>query len=216
MGFAYRPLGITCAAVFLSTTRPQATVWHGKKADGTPAARMSQAEAQQLVRQLKKLVDDGYTLPDLERTRLRLRHPGRRVKRWAGMPEISIRACGHDVPRLLRSRISRSVEQGCRSAADPGGSRRACRDIWRRDFWADGEHAKVLDYVAEDVRIARDIARACEKKRRFQWITGRGKPSSMPLPNGWLTVAEAMNLPEPDTSWMSSPIPRHRFTGWLK
>jgi hypothetical protein len=36
------------------------------------------------------------------------------------------------------------------------------------------------------------------------------------LPHGWLTVSKALLLPEPDTSWMSNPISRREFTGWIK
>jgi hypothetical protein len=37
----------------------------------------------------------------------------------------------------------------------------------------------------------------------------------MRLPDGWLTVREALELPLPNTSWMDEPWPRERFTGWL-
>ena len=82
-------------------------------------------------------------------------------------------------------------------------------------LWAQGRYQEVLDYVAQDVRIAFQIARVCEQKRRFQWKTQRGKTSSLNLPQGWLTVREAMRLPPPDTSWMDRAIPRRTFTNWL-
>jgi len=37
----------------------------------------------------------------------------------------------------------------------------------------------------------------------------------MPLGGGWLTVREALELPEPDTSGMSDPLPKNNFTDWL-
>ncbi len=37
----------------------------------------------------------------------------------------------------------------------------------------------------------------------------------MPLARGWLTVTDALRLPEPDTSWMSSPLKRRDFMGWI-
>ena len=37
----------------------------------------------------------------------------------------------------------------------------------------------------------------------------------MALPEGWLMVSEALELPLPDTSWMDSPWPREKFTGWM-
>ncbi len=210
---SYRPLGITCAAVFLDDAS-EATVWHGKNADGTPAARMSQPEAQQLVKQLEKLVDDGYTLLT-----------------WNGLgfdfdilaeESDAVAECGklavEHVDMMFHVFCDRGFPVALNKAAEAlkiQGKPEGMSGYLAPRLWADGEHDKVLDYVAEDVRIARDIAKACETRRRFQWITGRGKPSSMPLPNGWLTVAEAMKLPEPDTSWMSRPIPRRRFTDWL-
>jgi RNase H-like protein len=210
---SYRPLGITCAAVFLDDAS-EATVWHGKNADGTPAARMSQPEAQQLVKQLERLVDDGYTLLT-----------------WNGLgfdfdilaeESDAVAECGklavEHVDMMFHVFCDRGFPVALNKAAEAlkiQGKPEGMSGYLAPRLWADGEHDKVLDYVAEDVRIARDIAKACETRRRFQWITARGKPSSMPLPNGWLTVAEAMRLPEPDTSWMSRPIPRRRFTDWL-
>jgi len=59
------------------------------------------------------------------------------------------------------------------------------------------------------------IAQGSEQRRRFEWITRKGTKSAMPLPTGWLTVREALGLPEPDTSWMSNPLKRRDFTAWL-
>jgi hypothetical protein len=82
-------------------------------------------------------------------------------------------------------------------------------------LWAQGRHQAVLDYVSQDVRIAMQIAEAAEKRRKFEWITRKGTKSALPLPRGWLTVSEALVLPEPDTSWMSNPMKRQDFIGWL-
>ena len=46
--------------------------------------------------------------------------------------------------------------------------------------------------------------------------SARGRPMSLPVKPGWLTVREAISSPEPDTFWMSEPIPRSTFTGWLE
>ncbi len=83
-------------------------------------------------------------------------------------------------------------------------------------LWAQGKYQEVLDYVAQDVRIAMGIALKCEERRKFEWITRKGSKSSLNLPQGWLTVGKALLLPEPDTSWMSSPINRRAFTGWIE
>ena len=82
-------------------------------------------------------------------------------------------------------------------------------------LWAEGRHQEVLDYVTQDVRMAMQIAEAAEKQRRFEWITRKGTKSKMPLPGGWLSVREALGLPEPDTSWMSNPLKRQDFITWF-
>ena len=61
-------------------------------------------------------------------------------------------------------------------------------------LWAEGRHQEVLDYVAQDVRMAMQIAEAAEKRRKFEWITRKGTKSSMALPKGWLTVREALTF----------------------
>lgn len=82
-------------------------------------------------------------------------------------------------------------------------------------LWAQGHFKEVLAYVAQDVQTAMRIAQACEQRRIFEWITRKGTKNSMPLTSGWLTVREALRLPEPDTSWMSAPLSRREFTAWL-
>lgn len=63
--------------------------------------------------------------------------------------------------------------------------------------------------------VALEIARTCEKRRSFGWVTRRGTTSSMTLSRGWLTVRDALGLPVPDTSWMDHAIPQRQFTQWL-
>jgi hypothetical protein len=83
-------------------------------------------------------------------------------------------------------------------------------------LWAQHQFQIVMDYVAQDVRTTLQVAETCEERRSFEWITRRGTHSRMPLQGGWLTVRDALKLPEPDTSWMSDPLKRQRFTQWLE
>jgi hypothetical protein len=83
-------------------------------------------------------------------------------------------------------------------------------------LWAAGQHQQVLDYVAQDVRAAMAVCINAEQRKGIRWITRKGTPSACPLPNGWLTVLQARELPEPDTSWMSDPLTRASFLGWIR
>jgi hypothetical protein len=82
-------------------------------------------------------------------------------------------------------------------------------------MWAEGKRQEVMEYVAQDARTTLELATSCERQRRFRWRTRRGTTADFQLPEGWLTVRQAQDLPEPDTSWMSNPLRRGNFTGWL-
>ena len=209
----HRPLGISCAATLPSDTA-QPILWHGKTRDGLPAGRMSQDDAQGLVQYLSRMAADGY-----------------RILTWNGLgfdfdilaeesgAAASCKECalGH-VDMMFHVFCSLGYPIALDKAAQGmglPGKPPGMSGLKAPKLWAEGHFKEVLEYAAQDVRIAMQIAQACEQRRRLEWITRKGTKSSMPLTNGWLTVKEALLLPEPDTSWMSTPLPRRDFTAWL-
>ncbi len=211
---AYRPLGISCAAA-LQCDSQEPVIWHGKNADGSPAGRMSQAEAKGVVLELTNWVADGYTLLT-----------------WNGLGfDFDVlgeeSGCRDECKELAMNHVDMmfhvfcdrgfpvAIDKAAQALGIPGKPPGMSGMLAPR-LWAQGRFQDVLDYVAQDVRIALDVARICERRRRFKWITQKGATRSMDLPQGWLTVSDAMRLPKPDTSWMDSAIPRRAFTGWLK
>ena len=82
-------------------------------------------------------------------------------------------------------------------------------------LWQEGEHLKVLEYLQQDVQTLIDLWAVVDGLRKLTWISNKGYPQRLPLPKGWLTVEQALKLPLPDTSWMSNPWPRSKFSGWL-
>jgi hypothetical protein len=209
----HRPLGISCAAT-LASDADQPLLWYGKTRDELPEKRMSREDAQSLVQYLSSMTERGF-----------------RILTWNGLgfdfdilaeesgAAASCRECalGH-VDMMFHVFCSLGypialdrAAQGLGLPGKPPGMSGAKAP----QLWAQGRFKEVLDYVAQDVRIAMQIAQACEQRRRLSWITRKGTTSSMPLTNGWLTVREALRLPEPDTSWMSAPMSRRDFTAWL-
>jgi hypothetical protein len=209
----HRPLGITCAAT-LASDSSDLRLWHGKKSDGSPAERMTPADALGLVQYLSRLAADGFT-----------------ILTWNGL--------AFDFDILAEESASGGICHGCALvhvdmmfhifcslgypvALDKGalgmglpGKPAGMTGIQAPKLWAEGRFQDVLDYVSQDVRTALQIAQISEERRRFEWITRKGTKSTLPLSKGWLTVQEAMKLPIPDTSWMSNPMKRGDFTTWL-
>jgi len=80
--------------------------------------------------------------------------------------------------------------------------------------WRAGNHKRVFEYVLGDVRMTSEITAAILRRRKIAWVTQKGKPSSVPVPQ-LRTVEDCMSDPMPDQSWMSHPIPQKKFSGWL-
>lgn len=210
----HRPLGISCAAGLCSDAKDP-ILWYGKTPDGTPGPRMSQADARQLVNDLSSLVAKGYTLLT-----------------WNGLGfDLDILAeesgCPQQCRDLARAHVDMmfhilcvkgfpvgldNAAKGLGIAGKPPGMSGEKAPL----LWAQGRHDDVLKYVAQDVRVALQIACLCDTQRRFTWLTRKGTPSTMDLRKGWLTVGEALELPLPDTAWMTNPIPRSASAGWLE
>jgi hypothetical protein len=81
-------------------------------------------------------------------------------------------------------------------------------------LWADGEYEAVLTYLRADVENTLALAHAVERERAIRWTSNRGYPQSAPF-DRLLTVRECFDLPQPDTSWMSSPPRRGQFVSWM-
>jgi hypothetical protein len=209
----HRPLGISCAAT-LASSIDQPLLWYGKTRDGLPEKRMSREDARRLVQHLSKMAADGY-----------------RILTWNGLgfdfdilaeesgAAASCRECalGH-VDMMFHVFCSLGYPVALDKAAQGmglPGKPPGMSGFKAPKLWAQGQFKEVLEYVAQDVRSTMQIAQTCEQRRRFEWITRKGTKSSMILTNGWLSVQDALQLPEPDTSWMSAPLSRRDFTAWL-
>jgi hypothetical protein len=80
--------------------------------------------------------------------------------------------------------------------------------------WRAGNHKAVMDYVLGDSEITNQIVAAILERRELRWITRDGTLRKEPLPI-LKTVQQVLREPEPDQSWMSTPMPRSKFHHWL-
>ncbi|MFW6125461.1 MAG: ribonuclease H-like domain-containing protein [Pirellulales bacterium] len=210
----YRPLGISCAAT-LPSDADAPTLWHGVDNHDRPAERMSRDDAARLVDYLRARVDQGYAIL----TWNGLAFDFAVLAEESGMAEACKRLARGHVDMMFHVFCTLGHPVGLEAAARGfglAGKTEGMHGIMAPGMWASGKHREVLDYVAQDARTTWELAELCEREKCFRWVTRRGKTSRMDLPHGWLAVDEAMRLPEPDTSWMSRPMSRRRFTGWLR
>jgi hypothetical protein len=208
----YRPLGIACAAAaFFDRKEPE--IWQGIEG-GEPAARMSAAEVRALVNDLAAWAEGGYTLVSWNG----LGFDFNVLAEESGMPEQCARlALDHvDMMFYVVCRLGFPIALG-KAAEGLGlpGKHGGMNGHEAPILWAEGRYREVLDYNVQDARLALSIAREAERRGELVWITRRGTRGRMPLEQGWCRARDALELPLPDTSWMSNPCRREEFTEWL-
>jgi len=209
---SHRPLGVACAAAYLAD-REETRIWHGRDRDRNAAPRMARAEVADLVRELRGLVEDGYTLLSWNG----LGFDFDVLAEESGLVEECAELAVHHVDALFHAVCTLGYPVSLQKASEGmnlEGKLEAMSGAEAPSAWAGGRYAEVLEYVKQDVRATFELAVRCEQRRELAWITRRGTRRYMPLREGWLTVGEARLLPVPDTSWMSDPPSRERYTGW--
>ncbi|MGK7371731.1 MAG: ribonuclease H-like domain-containing protein [Candidatus Halalkalibacterium sp. M3_1C_030] len=210
---SHRPLGISCAAV-RESGKDESLTFFSTEEDGRPSLKMNQEDLTELIDYLLDRQEAGYTI---------VTHNGLGFD-FDILAEESSRT--EDCKLLARNHVDMMFHIFCekgfgvalnaaakaigKSKPEGMSGSRAPR------LWNEGNHQKVLDYVAKDCLLTLEVALKSEQEGSFQWITRKGRPAFMNLPNGWLTVEKAMKLPTPDTSWMDNPWPRSKFVDWLE
>jgi RNase_H superfamily len=210
----HRPLGIACAAT-LASDSSEVRLWHGKTKDGKPGRQMTRADAESLVQYLAKMAGEGFTILTWNGLGFDFDVLAEESAEMASCKECALGHVDMMFHIVCAMGFPVALEQAARGMGLPGKPA-GMSGIKAPELWAAGRHQEVLDYVAQDVRTVIEIARASEKRRRLEWITRKGTKKSMPLPSGWLTVQAALKLPEPDTSWMTSPLKRQDFMAWTR
>jgi len=208
----HRPLGICCAAA-LAADREKPIIWHGA-GNGQPAPRLSQPEAKKLVDDLAQFVADGYTLLTWNGLGFDLNVLAEEAAAPAQCQALAVKHVDMMFHVFCEKGFPVALEKAAQALAIPGKPK-GMSGVLAPQLWAQGRCQEVIDYVSQDVRMTLQIALECEKRRRFDWFTRRGTPSSINLSQGWQTVQEALLRPEPDTAWMDHPLPRHEFTSWF-
>ena len=208
----HRPLGIACIALWTGVGE----VFYGHTADDGIADKMSVGEVQDAIARLRELEAEGY-----------------RVATWNGLGfDFPVLAEESGLDEVVKAMALRSLDMmfqlfcgkgyplSLKAATAGNGTVEKMADIDGKkavEMWADPAlREAVVSYCGQDAFSTWDLARFTEEQGFLRWISRKGRPQALDLPGGWLSARDSMALPLPDTSWMTSPIPRAQFTGWLE
>lgn len=209
----YRPLGITCAAAFPSDAESP-YVLYAKTVDGTPADRMSRNEVSGFVDYLQQMTVEGYLLLTWNGLGFDFDVLAEESGVFDKCKELALSHVDMVFHIFCELGHPVALDKAAHALGIPG-KMQGMTGALAPKFWAEGRYQEVIDYVTQDANIALQVAKTCEKQASLKWTTRKGTAGYMPLKDGWLTVCDALKLPEPDTSWMSEPMSRSDFTAWM-
>lgn len=227
----HRPLGISCAAT--RTSGGETRLWHGSLPDGAIfasvmyPARMSPEECQDLAFYLAAMQDGGFRIVTFNGLGFDLDVLQEECGGGEWLDSCRILALDH-VDMAFQMLCQKGYMVGLDTMAKGlslSGKTEGMKGSLAPVMWAESREAqdKTLEYVAQDVKATAEVYESLLEQKKLWWTTKRGRRSRSPwkpiiLKDGddarLLTVAEALMLPEPNTSWMDSPWPRSKFAGW--
>ena len=213
-----RPLGIACAAAYgTGDQRPRA--WYNRSPDGEIQPSLTRQQAQSLVNQLATLTDpEKPPEPFKLLTWNGLGFDLDILAEESGMIDECRQIALNHIDMMFHFYCTLGYPLGLDKAAHgmgTPGKPEGMNGALANDMWNSGDRAPVIQYCGADVRSTLALARECEKQRRLQWTSNAGRTRFFNLADGWLTVREALEIPEPDRSWMTDPLPKETFVGWL-
>jgi hypothetical protein len=210
---ASRPLGISVAATL--NIDGELRLWHAQTPDGKIADRLSQAGAAELVAYLQNQVESGYTILTWNGLGFDFDILAEESDQVGNCKRLALWHVDMMFHLFCAKGFTLALDKAAKGMGLPGKTPGITGEMVPR-IWAEGKRQEVLQYVTQDVRTTLDLATVTEMRHALNWISGTGKPQTLPLPRGWLRVQEALSLPEPDTSWQRRPLKRGKFTDWTK
>lgn len=204
---AYRPLGISCAAA-IATGQHEPVKWWSSS-DGP----MTKGECQTMLTYLLNRQRKGYTILTWNGLSFDFDVLAEETGMHAECAELAM----NHVDMMFHFFAIKGFPIGLDTIAKGlglPGKTEGMDGAKAPQMWQAGEYEKVLEYVGQDVITTLNVAQVVEQRGGFTWTAKSGRMNSIRIPK-WLTVAEALKLPEPDTSWMTDPWPRSKFTEWM-
>ena len=209
-----RPLGISCAAT-LCCDADEPLLWYGLTRTNRPARQMGHDEARKLVKYLSRMVRNGYTIVTWNGVGFDFDI----LAEESGLLDECRQLAFDHVDMMFHLLCQRGFGVSLACAARGMGLPAKENGIDGRivpQLWAEGKRARVLDYVAHDVRVTLQLATTCEERGCLCWATRTGRRQDMPSRRGWLSVHDAQRLPKPRNAWMYGHWSRAKWTAWMR
>jgi len=207
-----RPLGISCAGLLFEGAEPR--LWSSKNQTGDIQPKMNKTDLGDLLKTMRDAVEEGWTIVTWNGLGFDFDVLAEESEEW----ELCRELAWNQIDMMFHFVCLKGYPLGLDKAAQGlglGGKMAGVSGADAPALWAKGEFDTVLAYLAQDVVTTLEVAKAVDKKGALSWTSQRGSLQRVRFPSGWLIAKAAKDLPLPDTSWMSRPLPREGFYEWI-
>jgi len=187
-------------------------LWYSDGGNEEPLLNMTPGKADELLRYLAEMEDEGYMVSAWNGLGFDLR--------WIGYTaedvELAAKIALKSYDPMFQFFNQRGFPVGLASVAQAMGieQKKLMSGADAPKEWQAGNCQKVMDYVLGDSQMTNQIVAAILERREVRWITQTGQARAEPMPK-LKTVEEVLRDPEPDQSWMDKPLLRSKFTKWI-
>ncbi len=206
----YAPFHVSVASTVVDAGEER--VWYSVDDGGRPLVDMTADKARELLRYLRDMQDSGHMVCAWNGLGFDLRWIGFTADDMELAGEVALKS--YDPMFQFFNQRGFPVSLAAVGKAMGVEQRKLMSGEDAPKEWRAGNFEKVMDYVLGDSQITNQIIRAVLKQKCVRWVTQRCKVSSEPMPHLKM-VGEVIRDPEPDQSWMDTPILKSKFFEWL-
>jgi hypothetical protein len=207
----YAPFNISVAATAIHNGEER--VWYSEDEKGHPALNLKRKSAHVLLEYLDEMQQKGFMVCAWNGLGFDLKWIGHQADDVALAARIALKIYDPMFQFFNQTGFPVRLGKVAEGMGIPQKKLMEGEDAPKQ--WRAGNHQKVMDYCLGDCQITNLIVCAIQEARQVRWATGRGYISTKPMPR-LKSVAEVIQDPEPDQSWMDNPFPRTKFYKWIQ
>lgn len=207
----YAPFHISVAATAIYNGEER--VWYSEHEEGLPALNLTQERAHQLLEYLDEMQQMEFMVCAWNGLGFDLKWIGHQADDMALAARIALKSYDPMFQFFNQTGFPVSLAKVAQSMGISQEKLMDGADAPKE--WRAGNCQKVMDYCLGDCQMTNLNILAIQKAREVRWMTVKGQISSRPMPR-LKTVEEVIQDPEPDQSWMDTPIPKLKFYQWVQ
>jgi hypothetical protein len=207
----YAPFNISVAATAIY--QGEEGIWYSESEEGQPALNLTQQRAHQLLEYLDEIQQKDFMVCAWNGLGFDLKWIGHQANDMALAAQIALKSYDPMFQFFNQTGFPVSLAKVAQSMGISQEKLMDGADAPKE--WRAGNCQKVMDYCLGDCQMTNLIVLAIQRAREVRWVTASGQVSSRPMPR-LKRVEEVIQDPEPDQSWMDTPIPKLKFYQWVQ